>query len=102
MGSWGGRIQNGSMRYIHHLIEQVLKFKKNPTLAQKSEKLRGLSIFYFFFSLFSPTPLLIFHFWKKKRNRSIFIRFRNGCHQVVRKNIRNTPICPKKKLDSPG
>ena len=56
------------MRYIHHLIEQVLKFKKNPTLAQKSEKLRGLSIFYFFFfSLFSPTPLLIFHFWKKKK-----------------------------------
>merc|ERR1712105_484168 len=64
----GGGIQNGHMRYIHHLIEQVLKFKKNPTLAQKSEKLRGLSIFFFFFSsLFSPTPLLIFHFWKKKK-----------------------------------
>ena len=41
----GGGVQNGKMRYIHHLVEQVMKFKKNTTFAQKSEKLRGFSFF---------------------------------------------------------
>ena len=66
---WGG-VQNGKMRYIHHLVEQVMKFKKNTTFAQKSEKLRGPSIFQIFFlTSFCPTPTLIFgekKFWGKK------------------------------------
>ena len=53
-------------------------------------------IFHFFSSCyFSPTWHLIFHFWKKKRNRSIFVRFQNKWYLIVWKNIRNTRICPK-------
>ena len=55
------------MRYIHHLIEQVLKFKKNPTLAQKSENEGDCPFFIFFSRYFLRPPLLIFHFWKKKK-----------------------------------
>ena len=55
------------MRYIHHLIEQVLKFKKNPTLAQKSENEGDCPFFTFFFSLFSPTPTPYFSFLEKKK-----------------------------------
>ena len=41
-------MQNGKIGYIHHLKDQVLKFKKNSTLGKKSEKLMGLRFFYFF------------------------------------------------------
>ena len=40
-------------------------------------------------------------FGVKNRYRSIFVRGLRGYHQIVRKNIGNTRICPKKNLDSP-
>ena len=38
-------LHKNNIFWLHHLKEQVLKFKKNPTLGKKSEKLTKKSIF---------------------------------------------------------
>ena len=98
-----GGVKNGKIEFIHHLKEQVLKFKKNPTLAQKSEKLRGLSIFYFFFLVIFSDPTPYFSFLEKKKEIVQFLSdFGMDATKLFGRTSGTHLYAQKNFLDSPG